>query len=104
MVSDKGESWGEMSQQQDHIYYHVFEKYYVPSLVLRAIKMYPVAPVAQWCLGAVWNPTEDGDKFLTYSTSGIGWQQIQKSIYRYCLHYAPYDEKRINSIKKEVAA
>jgi hypothetical protein len=54
---------GESFKDQDHIDSHIEEKYYVPSLLARAVEVFPVAPVATWTLAAAWNPVyEDGSE------------------------------------------
>jgi hypothetical protein len=101
MVSDKGVAWGE-SGHDDHVYGHVIEKYYVPSMVLRAIDQFGVSMCAKQCLAYVWNNPDKLD--LPDFYAGIGWGQIQKAITKYVLRWAPYDEGVIARIEEEVAA
>ena len=101
MVSDKGVAWGE-SGHDDHVYGHVIEKYYVPSMVLRAIDQFGVSMCAKQCLAYVWNNPDKLD--LPDFYAGIGWEQIQKAITKYVLRWAPYDEGIIARIEEEVAA
>ena len=84
MIDKDDVSWGEHSRNDDHVRSHIEEKYYVPSLLMRAIKRHPVAPVAEWCLGHVWQDGPDPGENM----GGIGYDQLQKSLYRYCLQYA----------------
>jgi len=64
----------------DHIKAHIADRYYVPSLLVRAVENFPVSQVANWAVAFHW-----------YEGSGlgnmaeIGYDQLQKAIYRYCL-------------------
>ena len=62
-----------------HITSHMDEGYYVPSLVVNAIKMFPVSQAAQWYLGAIWNDETVKRDFFT----SIERKQIKKSLLRY---------------------
>ena len=59
----------------DHILSHMKEKYYVPSLLNRAIKRFPVAPAAMWYVSDKWAGTHND---VTW-----GKDQLYKSLYRY---------------------
>ena len=72
---------GESVKDTDHLESHFTEKYYVPSLVTRAIELFPVSQAAKWYLGARWN--NDGDKTLISWTDGIASRQIGSSLKRY---------------------
>lgn len=106
MVDQKGRAWGE-SGHDDHVYAHIIEKYYVPSLVVRATKQFGVSQCAQWCLAAVWGEqNEQAKEFLESSLKphgfgGIGWEQIHNAISRYCIQWAPYDEATIKRLEEE---
>jgi len=65
----------------DHIREHLREKYYVPSLLLRAVENFPVSQVAKWVIGSHWY---GGEKFEG-SMADIGYEQLRKALYRYCL-------------------
>lgn len=98
MVDTKGRSMGEHGHS-DHIHCHIIEKYYVPSLVMRAIDQFRVSQVAQCCLASVWHGYEEQPE----SFANIGWEQIEKAIYRYCRQWAPYNEDTIKRAEEEVA-
>lgn len=98
MVGKDDVSWGEMGKD-NHIYYHIVEKYYVPSLLMRAIKLHPVSPAAEQLLAYLWNNPQNLD--LPDFYRGIGSEQLEKSLYRYCLHYAPYREGVMEAIIAE---
>lgn len=98
-VGEDGKSWGEMGEHHDHIYHHIVEKYYVPSLLMRAIALHPVSPAAEQVLAYLWNNPQNLD--LPDFYRGIGSDQLQKSLYRYCLHYAPYREGVMEAIIEE---
>lgn len=53
MKSKDGKTMGEISQS-DHIKSHIREKYYVPSLLVNAIKAFPISLVAKDALGSIW--------------------------------------------------
>jgi hypothetical protein len=63
----------------DHILSHMKEKYYVPSLLQRAIERFPVAPVVMWYISDKWAGTDNGPW-----AAGIGKEQLYKSLYRFC--------------------
>jgi len=98
-VGKDGVSWGEMGEHNDHLYAHIVEKYYVPSLLMRAIKLHPVSPAAEQVLAHTWNNPDKLD--LPDFYRGIGSEQLEKSLYRYCLHYAPYREGVMEAIEAE---
>jgi hypothetical protein len=75
---DKNEPLGEATKSVDHIESHFKEKYYVPSLVMRAIEVFPVSQAAKWYLGSVWN-NEEKSNWL----GPIGQRQIETSLKRY---------------------
>lgn len=100
-VDNKNRAWGE-APHQDHVYHHIVEKYYVPSLVLRAIDQFGVSMCAKQCLAWAWNNPDNQD--LPEFYAGIGWQQIHKSIVKYCLRWAPYDAATIERVEEENAA
>lgn len=73
---------------EDHILRHFKEKYFVPSLLLLAIDQFPVSPVAKWTMASHWGTTEqpsEGFAQTMGSFGDIGYEQLQKAIYRYCL-------------------
>ena len=83
-----GDCWGCLMKTADgktpmggasHILDHMKEKYYVPSLLARAIERFPVAPVAKMYISDKWAGTDNGSW-----AAGIGKEQLYKSLYRYC--------------------
>jgi len=108
LVDTKGVAMGEHGHA-DHVHSHVIEKYYVPSLVVRATTQFGVSQCAQWCLAAVWGEQDKrAEEFLESSLKphgfgGIGWEQIQRAITRYCIRWAPYNEATIKRLEEEVA-
>ena len=83
-----GDCWGCLMKTADgktpmggasHILGHMEEKYYVPSLLRRAIERFPVAPVAMWYISDKWAGTDNGPW-----AAGIGKEQLYKSLYRFC--------------------
>ena len=105
-VDQKDRAWGE-NAHDDHVHSHVIENYYVPSLVVRATKQLGLSGVGESCLACIWHkdayPAEETEGFLKSGMASIGWEQIGKAIYRYCLQWAPYDEEIIDRLEKEVA-
>ena len=76
-------SLGEAIGNPDHILNHFKEKYYVPSLLVNAIKTFPVSRVAESCLYYLWTK-KDVEKANDVYFSCIAKEQIKKSIIRYC--------------------
>ncbi len=79
---DKGKTLGEATRGTDHLDGHLKEEYYVPSLLARAIKIFPVSWVAEECLASVWS---DATLPPNDSWNDIGWRQLEKSLRRYIL-------------------
>ena len=103
MVDQKGRAMGE-SGHDDHVHSHVIEKYYVPSLVVRATEQFGASQVANNCLAVMWGDHgEEGEKYLDSHMAGIGWEQIGKAISRYCIQWAPYNEATIKRLEEEAA-
>lgn len=98
MVDQDGVSWGEHGNS-DHLYHHVVENYYVPSLMLRAIHAYPVSMAAEQLLAYLWNNPQNLSVPEFYR--GIGSEQLQKSLYRYLLHFAPYQKGVMEAIEAQ---
>lgn len=69
---------GESFKSVDHIESHFKEKYYVPSLVTRAIEVFPVPQAAKWYLGGLWGGGEE----MTWRKD-IAVRQIGTSLWRY---------------------
>lgn len=66
----------------DHIHDHLREKYYVPSLVTRAIEIFPISIMAKNIFAYTWNP-EYQDKPIEGFIADIARDQIGKSLKRY---------------------
>ena len=61
-VNGTKETLGEKSKDNDHISGHFKEKYYVPSLLVRAIEVFPVSDAAKCYLGDKWGEAASKDK------------------------------------------
>jgi hypothetical protein len=64
----------------EHLRNHMAERYYVPSLILRAIERFPVSIMAKTWLGMTWDGNKDAKSEWV---SRIGKEQVGKSLYRY---------------------
>lgn len=76
---ESGRPLGEVARGNGHIEHHLDESYFVPSLLYRAIEVYPVSIAARGRLGELWgfNPTKS--EFL----DGILVEQAGSSLRRY---------------------
>lgn len=84
---DKGKTLGEASKS-DHLDMHMRERYFVPSLITRAVEVFPVSMVANQCLAAQWAPNTSDEIKREAQTGyfyGIGWGQLEKALRRYVL-------------------
>lgn len=79
MKTKEGRTMGELSKS-DHIVQHIKQKYYVPSLLMNAIKEIPVSKVAMWTLGGLWG---QGSREETKSFDDIAKRQLSSSLRRY---------------------
>ncbi len=50
---------GEVTHHADHILSHIEEKYYVPSLLMRAFEQYQPCGLTRAYISAMWNPTPE---------------------------------------------
>ncbi len=73
---------GKTAMGTDHLLNHIEEKYYVPSLLVRATEHKPVSNAAKWWLSSKWNPDPSGDDNVSYWEK-IAVQQLGKSLKRY---------------------
>ena len=70
---------GECIKDNSHLKAHIKEKYFVPSLLLRAIEVYPISIIAKGWIGSK----------LRYNNQDVSYfeataiRQVQKSLYRY---------------------
>ena len=80
LLKDKdGKTWGDMGDRSDHILEHFHDEYYVPSLLMNAIKEIPVSQVAESCVG-YWFKYHD---HAYGSFEDVGKEQVRKSLTRY---------------------
>jgi hypothetical protein len=81
---DQGDCWfclfWKTGCGREHIESHIEEKYYVPTLLMNAVDMFPVSMLAMSYLSAIWNNTDD---FHSDWLSGIAHEQLNKSLQRY---------------------
>jgi len=71
---------GECTQDQSHLLGHMDESYFVPSLLARAVEVFPISQVAKELLHGRWT----GQVVEPYVV-GIGFAQLEKALYRYVL-------------------
>lgn len=72
-------SWGEVTSNTEHLKSHFTEKYYVPSMLTNAIRVFPVSIYAQSALMSCWL---DGNmEFLTQND--IATDQLKRSLTRF---------------------
>jgi hypothetical protein len=75
---DVGKSLGEASGDKEHILGHIKENYFVPSLMLRACKTFPVSPYVGSMINGIWGKTEPSLAMLD-----LGKQQLKSSLAKY---------------------
>ncbi len=71
---------GQEVMGNDHLLSHIKEKYYVPSLLVNAIKQFPVCEMAMWVIGERWQ--EDSNE-KTKFCNDVFAEQVKSSIVRY---------------------
>ena len=64
---------------KDHILSHIEEKYYVPSILTRAIQVFPTSQAAKHNIAYVWGGAIIGNA----EPPGFTWLQIEKSVKRW---------------------
>ena len=64
----------------EHLYSHLAESYFVPSLLINALNAYPVSVIANATIGALWGA---GDKDNIAGWGDIAAQQLRTSITKY---------------------
>jgi len=79
MVSPSKETLGEATRNTDHLLSHFEEKYYVPSLLVRAIEVFRVSQWAMWALGELWGEMDNTHGF----GDNLVKQQLRSSLRRY---------------------
>jgi len=72
---------GKTVMGEDHLRNHIEEKYYVPSLLLRAIEKKPVSQVAKAWLSDRWNKNEN--QMMGGHWEKIALEQLGKALKRY---------------------
>jgi len=72
-------TWGDIGDRSHHILGHFKDKYYVPSLLMNAIKELPVSRITESCIG-YWFKRHDQ---TCRSFENIGKKQVRKSLTRY---------------------
>lgn len=78
--TEDGKTLGEAFDNSSHLLMHIKAKYYVPSLLLRAIEVYPVSAVADGVIACAWGCSgESVSKWALSIASG----QIFSSLKRY---------------------
>ena len=80
-----GKTLGELSQDKDHLLGHFREKYYVPSLLTRAIELFPVSRAAESSLYCAWSPEATEEQKTTQSKymNEIAHRQLSRSLQEY---------------------
>jgi hypothetical protein len=79
MVTGDGESLGDITGS-DHILSHIEEKYYVPSLLMRAIDQFPIGQIVVAMLQEIWS---GGDVDSWSSMHDVAKRQFKSSLRRY---------------------
>lgn len=70
---------GEVTRD-DHLKSHLETRYYVPSLLARAIEVFPVSKAAKWCLAGFWGSEPDQREHFF---DGVAKQQLRSSLRRF---------------------
>jgi hypothetical protein len=82
---NEGRALGEMHPSQDesnHVMMHIAEKYYVPSLLMRAVERYSISNVAKWWIASKWDGGGNVDGFA----KDVAMRQIGSSMRRWIYH------------------
>lgn len=72
--------WGEAVKDTGHLLSHMEEPYYVPSLLARAVEVFPVSKAAMWVLGDLWHD-HDGKAVALFGDPAK--KQLKQSLRRY---------------------
>jgi len=81
-----GKTLGELNGHADHILNHFEENYFVPSLMARAVEMFPVSIATKnWYLAGLWDKSADEQTRATAIRAGrgIGQEQLKRALVRY---------------------
>jgi len=83
-----GRSWGEAAGMTDHLISHMEEKYFVPSLLVNAIRYSPVSMFAEDYISRVWGEPEDSGETNEHfeAMSDFLEEQLTKSVAAYMRH------------------
>ncbi len=65
---------GEAQKDKSHIESHIAEKYYVPSLLVRACEVMPCSQAMKWAIGEKWQVSKS-DVQQTFEKIDAGWGQ-----------------------------
>lgn len=79
VMGEEGKSLGDLTDS-DHVLSHIEEKYYVPSLLMRAIDEFPIGPLIIAMLQEVWSG-EDVDSWK--SMHDVAKRKLKSSLRRY---------------------
>ena len=79
MMTKGGESLGDATGDASHLLSHVQESYFVPALLINAIKAFPVAPLVGSYIRDVWNGGGDDCQWI----ADVAQRQIRSSVARY---------------------
>lgn len=78
-----GKTMGECAKGKSHIESHIAERYYVPSLLLRALEVMPCSQVMKWAVGEIWQPGTEEQTY--FSKDDFVWQELTKMLSRYVM-------------------
>jgi hypothetical protein len=82
--SGSGQRLGEAFGDTYHLMEHFRQKYYVPSLLARAIERFPVSEAAKWYLARHWSAQETPQrKEILIRAGEICVDQLQRALRRY---------------------
>lgn len=76
-------TFGESKGDKDHLESHVELRYFVPSLLQRAIEVFPISPLAGTVLASKWELYEAQIDDLHQSWLDLASDQMYKSLFRY---------------------
>ena len=75
---------GEAFKDTNHILGHIEEKYYVPSLLHRAIELFPISQAAKWWIGSFWATGASEQERLSARGAGATCKDhVAKALTRY---------------------
>lgn len=80
--SQDGKTMGEAFNDPGHIREHIRERYYVPSLLLRAVEVWPGPLISRWAISHAWgylNPAMNAKEL-----PASAWKGVTDIISHYC--------------------